>query len=167
VKKVTKRAYEVRNQVAGPDALILAAGLVQDSAQFCNELIQYINNQQDELTANTIYTKEQVWLMQLECLKKIIEELSEVREAVADAARFEPGYYLWGMLRAWHIQKRYMANHFKDDPALTGVLVRRILMQGQDSNVKKQLEKVDSVDQKLEHYNAVKQLKDDLAKLKK
>jgi hypothetical protein len=172
VGRVTQRAYELRKRMAMPDALMLSAGLCQDSAHFCNELVRFINEQQEELTANTAYTDEQVWAMQLECLQRIVEELSEARESVADAARFEPGYYLWGMLRAWKIQQRYIENHFKDDPALTGVLVRRILMQGQDTNVKKQLDKVDSVDHKLEAYkrdnnNAVKQLKDDVAKLKK
>jgi hypothetical protein len=68
-------------------------------------------------------------------------------------------------------ERRYRDNHFKDDPALTGILVRRILMQGQDSSVKKQLQKVDANENKIDNYKrennaAVKAVKDDVNKLK-
>jgi septal ring factor EnvC (AmiA/AmiB activator) len=53
------------------------------------------------------------------------------------------------MLMAWQIQQRYLTNHFKDDPALTGVLVRRILMQGQDQSVKKKMAKIETLEAKV------------------
>lgn len=93
--------------------------------------------------------------MQVECILKIVEELSEARDAVVDAARHQEAYYLWGMLRAWQIQQCYMDNHFKDDPALTGIMVRRILVQGQDTTVKAKLAKVDALQHKIEENHRV------------
>jgi hypothetical protein len=131
IDKVAKRAEEYRALITDdPTVSRLAAGLVMDSVTFCHDLVMFINEQNHELTHGTAYSKEAVWVMQLECIQTIVEELSEARERVADAGRHNPAYYLWGMLRAWQIQQRYRRNHFKNDPALNGVLVRRLIMQG-------------------------------------
>jgi hypothetical protein len=173
IGRVTERTTELRDlHTADPQAILLSTGLCSDSATFCHELVRFITEQQDALTADTTFSVTQVWEMQLECLQKIIEELSEARESVADAARHTPAYYLWGMLKAWKIQQRYLSNHFKDDPALTGIMVRRILMQGQDSTVRDKLAKIDALANKMdEHHrqknNELKNLKDAVEKLKK
>jgi hypothetical protein len=135
IDKVAKRAEEYRALINEPTVSRLAAGLVMDSVTFCHDLVMFINEQHHELTNGTSYSKEAVWMMQLECLQTIVEELSEARERVADAGRHNPAYYLWGMLRAWQIQQRYRRNHFKNDPALNGVLVRRLIMQGGEKGV--------------------------------
>ena len=151
VSRVTKRASGLRSQNSSDsEVLLLAGGLCQDSAHFCNELVRFMNEQHNELATNTTYTSDQVWAMQLECLQCIIHELSEARESVADAGRHNPAYYLWGMLRAWQVQQRYLDNHFKDDPALTGIMVRRILMHGEDTSVKTKLAKIDDIQRKVD-----------------
>lgn len=154
VAKVTSRAEMLRNaNTTDVEVRALAGGLCQDSAFFCNELVRFMNEQQEDLTNDTTFTSDQVWDMQLECLQTIIHELSEAREAVGDAARYDPAYYLWGMLRAWQIQQRYITNHFKDDPALTGIMVRRILMHGEDTTVKTKLAKIDDIQRKVEEHH--------------
>jgi uncharacterized protein YneF (UPF0154 family) len=60
------------------------------------------------------------------------------------------GLYLWGMLQAWKVQQRYLANDFKNDPALTGIMVRRLLLHGGDTTVKDKLAKLDSLFAKVE-----------------
>jgi uncharacterized protein YneF (UPF0154 family) len=165
ITSVTKRVTELRRQYSvNPDVVLLSAGLCQDSSQFCNDFVRFINDQQEDLTNNTAYTEEQVWNMQLECIQKIVEELNQAREGFADAGRAARGNYVWGMIMAWKVQQRYMENNFKDDPALTGVLVRRILMQGQDSSVKKKLAKIDALESKLDEHK--RKVTSDLAKLK-
>ena len=42
------------------------------------------------------------------------------------------GYYLWGLLKAYEIQDRLVQNNFKNDSALTGALVRHIIMHNGD-----------------------------------
>jgi hypothetical protein len=171
VSNVTKRVTEIRKRHATPDVNMLSSGLCQSSATFCHELVRFINEQQEELTANTAYSESQIWIMQLECIQRIVEELSEAREGYSDSGRVDRGNYIWGMLMSWKVQQRYLENHFKDDPALTGVLVRRILLQGQDDSVKKQLAKIDVTANQLETFKQntngdLRKLKDDIAKLK-
>ena len=171
VNNVSKRIAELRKRKMVSEVSLLSNGLCQSSANFCNELVRFVNEQQEELTSNTAYSEDQIWVMQLECIQRIVEELSEAREAYSDAGRESRGNYIWGMLMSYKVQQRYMDNHFKDDPALTGVLVRRILLQGQDSSVKKQLAKIDTTASNLESYKQnnngeIRKLKDELAKLK-
>jgi hypothetical protein len=146
IDKVAKRAEEYRSLITDePTVSRLAAGLVMDSVTFCHDLVMFINEQNHELTHSTAYSKEAVWVMQLECLQTIVEELSEARERVADAGRHNPAYYLWGMLRAWQIQQRYRRNHFKNDPALNGVLVCRLIMQGGGGGAEAKWEKLEAL----------------------
>lgn len=179
VNSVTKRVAELRRQYDEHRIVLLSNELCHDSANFCHEFVRFINDQQEELTNNTAYTEEQVWQMQLECIQKIVEELSEAREAFGDVGKSERGNLVWGMLMSWKVQQRYLANHFKDDPALTGVLVRRILMQGQDQSVKKKMAKIDALEAKVaetKNYTTseigkvkaeVTKVKEEISKLKK
>lgn len=151
VALVTDRITELRyEKTEESSAIVLSTGLCADSANFCRELVRFITNQYEELTQRTLYTPQQIWSMQMECLSTIINELCAARGSVVDAARKQPAYYLWGMLRAWKVQSRYLANKFKDDPALTGIMVRRILMQGQDTSLRNKLEEITSIKQKVD-----------------
>jgi len=51
--------------------------------------------------------------------------------------------YLWGMLEAHKIQERYLENNFQDDPQLTGIMVRAVLMHGQDATIKGRLNSIE------------------------
>jgi hypothetical protein len=173
IGRVTDCINKLRSlQTSDHQAVMLSVGLCTDAALFCTELVRFMTDQHTILTADTTLSEKQVWSMQLECLQTIIEELSEARGRVMAAANFQPGLYLWGMLRAWKVQKRYLANNFKDDPALTGIMVRRILMQGQDSSVKDKLAKIELLSNKVEEHHRqevaeIKKLKDIVAELKK
>jgi hypothetical protein len=70
-----------------------------------------------------------------------------------DAAWMSKGLYLWGMLQAWKVQQRYLANDFKNDPALTGIMVRRLLLHGGDTTVKDKLIKLDSLLAKVDDHH--------------
>jgi hypothetical protein len=113
----------------------------------------WIKSLHRELTADTPYTSSEVWDMQLECLEQIFEELHQARVAVVDAARLSQGIYLWGMLKAWQIQQQYIRNDFQDDPALTGIFVRRVLLHGQDVSLDERLSKLSDGLKKAEDHN--------------
>ena len=156
VDKVERRLAEMRDDgTTDSSAVRLSIYLAQDAVRFCNAFVRFVDDQQDDLTTDTTFSSEQIWPMQVECILKIVEELSEARDAVVDAARHNEAYFLWGMLRAWQIQQRYLENHFKDDPALTGIMVRRILVQGQDTSVKAKLAKIDTLQHKVEENHRV------------
>ena len=108
----------------------------------------------------------------LECPEQIFEELHHARVAVVDAARISQGIYLWGMLRAWQIQQRYVSNNFQDDPVLTDIFFRQVLLHGQDvSLVDGWLTKISNGLKKLEDHDHraqsdVKQLQREVKDLK-
>ena len=54
-----------------------------------------------------------------------------------DAGQYNQGMYLWGLLKAWKILECYRANEFNNDPALTGLMVRRIMMHDEERTQKK------------------------------
>ena len=154
-----------------PEAVKVAAGLLSDSATFITSLCTWVESAHRELTVDTPYTSEEVWDMQLECLERIFEELHQARVAVVDAARISQGIYLWGMLKAWQIQQRYVENDFQDDPALTGIFVRRVLLHGQDVSLDERLSKLsDGIKKADEHdrqlQSETKQLQRDVKEIK-
>jgi hypothetical protein len=149
----------------------LSQGLLFDSVQFCQELVGFINTQNDSLTHDTTYSPEQIWDMQLECIRTIFQELADARSEFMMPAQSVPAYYMWGMLKAWEIQQRYLRNHFKDDPALMGIFVRRVVLQAGNDGFKDKFAKLDKLqDQVIEHNRvhtqAISQLKTIVAKIK-
>lgn len=54
------------------------------------------------------------------------------------------------MVRAWEIQERYRENQFKNDPALTGLMVRRMMVHSGEKSVKTQLALVETHDESIE-----------------
>jgi uncharacterized protein YneF (UPF0154 family) len=125
-----------------PDLTVLSAGLLTDSKLFLVELVRYVNDQNHELLKGSAYSAAQVWAMQLECLATIFKELAAVRASAESSGQQHAGYYVWAMLRAWEIQQRYRKNKFKDDPALTGIMVRRIVVQGGDGGFMAKLKQI-------------------------
>jgi hypothetical protein len=180
VNRVSERVAEVRNyETSDPQVVLLSAGMCHDSTSFCQKLVHFMMEQHDALISDTPHTTQQVWTMQLQCLEKIIRELSEAREKIADAACQSKGYYVWGMLKAWQIQKRYMENYFKNDSALTGIMVCNMYGQGADSSIKEKFAKLDTLSTKVdvlsnkvdEHHRSktadMKKLKDVIDAMKK
>jgi uncharacterized protein YneF (UPF0154 family) len=47
--------------------------------------------------------------------------------------------FMWGFLKAWEIQERYRKNQFKDDPALTGRMVRRMMVGDGENSLKEKV----------------------------
>jgi len=122
------------------EAYTLATGLTHDSAHFLNELASWKTNAYHELISDTAIPKEAVWEMIIECEVKIWEDINNAQAQYLDAAKFNAGYYIWGMLKAGLIQDRYLENNFHDDPALTGIFTRQILFHGQDMSMKSKLQ---------------------------
>jgi uncharacterized protein YneF (UPF0154 family) len=58
--------------------------------------------------------------------------------------------FILGMLRAWEIQERYRENQFKNDPDLTGLRMRRMMVHSGEKSVKTQLALVETHDESIE-----------------
>ncbi len=155
IPRVQARIQEIRSRVTtDPEALNLSAGLVNDSAQFLRDLVVFVDDLYDELMANSKHTPAAIWDLIVECLATVFEELSDARGQIADAAGWSStstGLYLWGMIRAWEVQQRLSRNQIKNDPTLTGILVRRILLHGDaDKTLRDQLAKIDPLETRVD-----------------
>jgi hypothetical protein len=151
VENVYTRWAEYRKSITtDPDLTVLTAGLLTDSKLFLIELVRYVNDQNHELLKGSAYSAAQVWAMQLESLATIFKELASVRAAAESSGQQHAGYYVWAMLRAWEIQQRYRKNKFKDDPALTGIMVRRIVVQGGDGGLMAKLKQLEDAVKRLD-----------------
>ena len=124
------------------DPMSVAVGLLNDSVCFLDELANWKMNSYPELLEDTALPKSMLWYMYMECEAKIWEDIADVCSQYVDAARFSPGYYLWGMLKAWEVQNWYLSKHFQDDPALTGIFTCQILFHGQDLSLKGAIEEL-------------------------
>ena len=60
-----------------------------------------------------------------------------------DSGQHVTGMFLWGFIKDWEIQEPYRRNKFKDDPALTGRLVRHMLVHDGEQYFKSQLVQID------------------------
>jgi hypothetical protein len=78
---------------------------------------------------------EIMWEICIEIIAHIIDEIVAARNCYSDSGEQNPAYFLWGMLKAWEIQKRYLDNNFLDDPALNGIFVRRAVLRSMDAKV--------------------------------
>jgi hypothetical protein len=86
----------------------------------------------------------------VDCVAHIFEELHNVQSEVADAGQYNEGMFLWGMICAWDIQERYQENQFENDPALTGLMARRMMVHSVEKSVKTQLSLVETNDESIE-----------------
>lgn len=157
--QITEMLREVTDD---PEVIALAQGITRDSVHFIAECTHFVCTQNKEYTADSSRSKDQVWKMQLECLAIMLEELSKARGMIRTAASFEPRLLDYGQLKGWQVQQRYLKNNFRDDPMFTGVLVRRLLMHGDDKTLKKRLDSLESFQNK---YND--QHRKDQAEVKK
>ena len=126
VKQVT---LLLRDQTSDPEVHALAGGLVNQSVAFINQLLAWIEATYNMWCVANKDNSKLAWEMILECIAHIFGELSTARQQFAATARAQRSHalYVWGMLQAYIIQERYMKNDFGDDPALTGILVRRLM----------------------------------------
>ena len=169
VGTVSRRIEELRTLESGPDmdseVTLVSVGLITDNVTFCHGLVAWSRKLYLELTRETAYSDKDIWYMLLECLATIFTELHNARSRVKDAAVVQPALYVWGMLQAWEIQHRYVTNNFQDDPALTGTFVRRVLLQGKNSEIQKSIESVKATQTAYEAQQRT--TNGELAKLKK
>ena len=159
VRSVVRRIEDYRSvRTTNPEAVALSMGLAHDSASFVAELTNFVDEWYETLTSDSAYTETAIWAMIIECLAAIFEELHAARAPIKDAAYFREGLYVWGMVKAWEIQQRFLANSIKDDPALTGILVRHIVIHGGDNPVKDEVAKIAPLEKKLaDHHRSFEQ----------
>jgi hypothetical protein len=170
VKTVAGRVKKLRATVTtDADLKDFPSVLLTDLQGFITELCEFVSSQYDEYVESSSFTAEEAWSLVIDCVAHIFEDLHSARSVVMDAGQYNQGMYLWVFLKAWEVQERYRANEFKNDPALTGLIVRRIMMHDGEGTLKQQLtqltthgDKIDALYTKIGDYH-----KEDVALQKK
>jgi uncharacterized protein YneF (UPF0154 family) len=113
--------------------------MANDAQSFITEILEFVTTQYVDLVETSTMSDSESWELVVDCVAHILEELHNVRSEVTDAGQYNEGMFLWGMLQAWEIQERYQENQFKNYPALTGLMVRRMMAHSGEKSVKMQL----------------------------
>jgi uncharacterized protein YneF (UPF0154 family) len=151
VKTVMGQLQKLRNAVPKDSELKeLASSLATDAQSFITKLLEFVTTQYEDLVETSTMNDSESWELVVDCVAHIFEELRNVRSEVTDAEQYNKGMFLWGMLRAWEIQERYRENQFNNDPALTGLMVRRMMVHSGKKSVKTQLALVETRDESIE-----------------
>jgi hypothetical protein len=74
----------------------LSIGMASDSRLFNEGIVRFMEELNDELTADTSYSPQEAWEVCIGCADEIWPELSEVRRVYLDAACMSKGLYLGG-----------------------------------------------------------------------
>ena len=102
--------------------------LATDSTDLILDFLEFFTSQYEEYIETSTFPPEQALTTVLYLTALIGEELHGARAEVMDSGQHVPGKFLWGFIKALEIQERRRRNQFKDNPALNGRLVRRMLV---------------------------------------
>jgi hypothetical protein len=175
-KSVSARLKALREILtSNTDIREMAMLLASDSLSFIYELIEFVESQYRDLTDSTTFSETSAWSLIVDCMAHIFCKLNQARALVLDAGHHEPRLYLWGCLKVWQIQERNRNNQFKDDPALTGLLVRRLMIHDGEQTLKEQLStvtvhesRIDDMQKKMaEHHKEFVALQKPVVKVEK
>lgn len=128
--------------------------MLVDSERFVTKLLEFITNFYKKHLKSSGLAEDTLWNICVEIIGYILKEISTARNHVVNTAQTHPAMYFWGMLKAWQIQQRYLHHEFLDDPALSGILVRRALLRKSDMVVKLEAE-VDALRKELRAVQTV------------
>jgi uncharacterized protein YneF (UPF0154 family) len=151
VKTVMGRLQKLRNAVSKDSELKeLASSLATDAQSFITELLEFVTTQYEDLVETSTMSDSESWELVVDCVAHIFEELHNVRSELTDDGQYNEGMFLWTMLREWEIQERYREKQFKNDPALTGLMARIMMVHSGEKSVKTQLALLETPDESIE-----------------
>lgn len=128
IHEVRDRVYTAsHNATTDPSILRLVNSLCNDSVHFIQKFIDFVDRFYMDMSESTSMAKKDIWSMILACIEQIFDDLRKARAPYQDAAETKQHMYLWGTLHCHKTMKRYVDNKFCDDPAITGVVVRRMI----------------------------------------
>lgn len=121
----------MRTDLSG-DGRELCSQITDDSKDFALALVTHISEFYENIRAISALPAAEVWEICLETLAHVLQDLVSVRNFYRNSGAMNPSLYGWGMLRAWEVQQRYLANNFTGDPSMNNVLLQRVLFKRSD-----------------------------------
>jgi hypothetical protein len=98
-----------------------------------SSLITFLDRQYDEAMTSMCKDEKQAWLYACDLVKTVFTEVHKAQYvALHDDQKNSPvycGQVLWGILQGYRCTKIFMANQFKNDPALMACLTQHQFKQ--------------------------------------
>jgi hypothetical protein len=110
----------------------LAKTMLEDSREFIYQLVKFVNDFYAEMSEAQSMTSAEAWLLTRTLLQEVLMKIRETRNEVELSREEQPLLHIWGALKAHVVMARFNANGIRNDPALTGALVRFILKRKTD-----------------------------------
>jgi hypothetical protein len=124
----------ISQELKGTPALFeLAKAMLAQSRSFVLDLTRFVDDFYAEMSPPAMTTVE-AWALTKSLMVEIFSELRENRNTVEHSRVKEPILTIWGALKTHEVMKRYVDKDFRDDPALSGILVRHILKRKTDTD---------------------------------
>ena len=123
------------------DVLRLSQGMTATSAAFCQALITFLDGWHLEMIMSSPFTPTEVWQFCVYILEAIFERLCTARGVIQDAAEQDPSLLIWGMLKAHAVMARLTKNDFRNDPVITGLMMRMLMTHGPHTSLQTNLHK--------------------------
>jgi hypothetical protein len=129
-------------QLGGTDLKYLAMDMLNDSKRFFAETNRFIEESYSTMKGGGGLDEKEAWDVTRACFEQILTDIHASRGVVKYTRVDKPLLHVWGALKAHEVMNRYQKFKFKDDPALTGILIRFILKHQKESAASKLLGRV-------------------------
>ena len=110
-----------------PGILRLSNGLCNDSVNFVQWFISFIDSTHAEYTLASFLSNEQVWELCVAYIEIIFKDMRRKRCLIQDASEQDTSILLWGILKCHEVADEYMKHEFRRHPSLNATLVQKIL----------------------------------------
>jgi hypothetical protein len=136
----------IDTQLGGTDLKYLAMDMLNDSKRFFAETNRFIEESYSTMKGGGGLDEKEAWDVTRACFEQVLTDIHASRGVVKYTRVEKPLLHVWGALKAHEVMTRYQKFKFKDDPALTGILIRFILKHQKESAASKMLTRVAKVE---------------------
>jgi hypothetical protein len=124
----------ISRELRDPDVRELAKEMLDKSREFVVDLCHFVEEFYAEMSESTAITPEEAWRLTTALIYEVFSELHTARSIVKQAKEAESLLHVWGALKTQEVMQRFVDNQFRDDSALTGILVRHIIRRKNDAD---------------------------------
>ena len=107
----------------------LAKQMLDRTKEFVLDMCHFVEDFYAEMAASNAIPGEEAWSLTCSLLFEIFRDIRKARSVVKMVKETQPLFHIWGALRTHEVMERFTSNQFRDDPALTGILVRHIVQR--------------------------------------
>jgi cell division protein YceG involved in septum cleavage len=108
--------------------------MLDKSREFVVDLCHFVEEFYSEMAESTAITPEEAWRLTTALIYEVFSELHNARSIVKQAKEAESLLHVWGALTTQEVMQRFVDNQFRDDSALTGILVRHIIPRNNEAD---------------------------------